>query len=103
MLLQLHCAQVGGSRRFFVWLGTVALHLLHLGLYLRLSLCFVHALADEYVHEQDLLLIWRNRCVLLHLVLSRMALYLQMLSASGQCTTHLAGRFFTEGAMHIVS
>lgn len=101
-MLQLHRAQVARSGAFLVRFRAITLHLLHLSLHLGLRLSLVHALAHQYVHQQDLLLAWRDGCVLLNFLLTRMTLDLQVL-ASWQNTTHLAGLLLAKGAVHVVA
>ena len=101
-MLQLHRAQVARSGPFLVRLRAIALHLLHLRLHLGLRLSLVHALAHEYVHQQDLLLAWRDGCVLLDFLLARVALDLQVLT-SWQHTAHLARLLLAKGAVHVVA
>lgn len=71
--------------------ATIALHLLHLSLNLRLCLRFVHALADQDVHQQNLLLARSNGRILIDFLGTRVALNLKMrIVLSWEYSTHLS-------------
>ena len=82
-------------------LGASALHLLHLSLCLR----FVHALTDQYIHQQNLLLTRcnRGRCVFCAFVVSRLALDLQVLPAGLHHAAHLSRLLLSERSMHVMT
>lgn len=98
-LLQLEGVHGSAGSHLLVRLG-ISLHLLHLSLDLGLRLRLVHALADQDVHEQDLLLARRDGRVLLHL---RIALALQLqLVVLRQSSSYLLRRLLSKGAVSIM-